>query len=137
MPIANITLITDAYRLANIIDAIEAPNDEQGVQGLRWLNDMMLNWQRDGIKLDQGWWVQTDLQADAPLSDDNLWGVKFNLACMYCLLNGMEPLETVKFEAERSYAALAKRSSLYMESDTTFLPIAAGENRFGWGPWWY
>lgn len=137
MPIANITLITDAYRLANIIDAIEAPNDEQGVQGLRWLNDMMLNWQRDGIKLDQGWWVQTDLQADAPLSDDNLWGVKFNLACMYCLLNGMEPLETVKFEAERAYAALAKRSSLYFESDTTFLPIAAGENRFGWGPWWY
>jgi hypothetical protein len=137
MPIANITLITDAYRLANIIDSNEAPDAEQGQQGLRWLNDMMLNWQKDGIKLDQGWWVQDDLQAEAPLSDDNLWGVKFNLACLYCLLNGIEPLATVKEVAVSAYAELAKRSSLYMESDTTFLPLAAGENRFGWGPWWY
>lgn len=137
MPIANITLITDAYRLANIIDGTESPSAEQGAQGLRWLNDMMLNWERDGIKLDQGWWVQTDLQAEAPLSDANLWGVKFNLACLYCLTMGIEPLQTVKEVAMSAYAELAKRSSLYMESDTTFLPLAAGENRFGWGPWWY
>lgn len=130
---AVIDLITDVLRDINVIDANEAPSAEQGMLALHKLNEMLADAQADGIRL--GWYpiADADISADAPLADEDIRGVQFCLALELCPSFGMEPLQQLRENAADAYAKLAKRAIKYMESDTTFLPLAEGNS---WGNYW-
>jgi hypothetical protein len=120
MTIAAIEMITDAYRTANVIDENETPSAEQGVVGLRVLNQMMGQWDRDGIKL--GWQV-VDEQADTlPLQFQDERCVKFNLAVELSGEFGIEALPRVQKIANDTYDALAKAHRLQVECKLDHLP---------------
>lgn len=124
MTITVIELVTDALRLMNVIDANESPSAEQGIQVLHILNEMLADAQADGIRL--GWYriADADIADPAPLSDDDIRGVKFCLAVEIAPYFGLEPLPQLKENAADAYSKLAKRAIHYLESDTTFLPMA-------------
>lgn len=125
-------LITDALRLLNVIDENESPSAEQGVKGLRTLNQMMAQWARDGIRL--GWYPQTDLQGTAPIETADERGVTFNLAVEYAAFYGIEPAGKVTEIATQTYGALAKAHQRYFESDVSFLPMGDAQYGYGWWP---
>src|SRR5690606_10649945 len=122
MTMAAIDMLTDAYRLSNIIDENETPSAEQGVYGLRVLNQMMGQWDRDGIRL--GWAVVESQAADLPLDFQDERAVKYNLAVELSGEYGLEPMPRVVKVASDTYAALAKAHRLRVESDLSLLPNA-------------
>lgn len=127
-------IITDAMQLIRMIDQNESPSAEQGAQGLRILNDMLLNEAADGLRL--GWFPQTAVTSVAPLRPQDLYGVKRMLAMALATANGInlakdDPvLYGEIIEAKRQ---LVKRSIRYFESDLGELQRPQG---VAWGPNW-
>lgn len=118
--ITAIDLVTDALRLANIIDAVQSPSAEQGVSTLRKLNQMMADWEVDGIRL--GWHV-IDSQSDVlPLDAADERGVTYNLAVELCGDNGIEPLPYVAKIAADTFARFSKSSAQMFVADLSGLP---------------
>jgi hypothetical protein len=112
----NLQLITDAYRIVNIIDENEAPTAAQSNLALAVLNDMLANEAADGLRL--GWFPQTTLSATAPLRDQDVYGVKLMLAKKLALRFGIDITdENMKVEMAESYRQLVKRAIRYTESD--------------------
>jgi hypothetical protein len=118
--ITAIQMVTDAFRLANIIDQIQAPSAEQAQSGLRALNQMLADWEVDGIRL--GWAVTTDLDANLPLLEQDERGVKYNLAVEICGDYGISPLPEVSERAASTFARFAKSSSDEVVADLSGLP---------------
>src|SRR5262245_54673389 len=73
-------LITDAYRLRNVIDENEAPSAEQLVEGVRLFNQMMAAWLADGIDLQYIPVAAADIANTLTLPDYAQMGVTANLA---------------------------------------------------------
>lgn len=120
MSVTAIEMLTDAYRTANVIDENGVPSPEQGVIGLRVLNQMMGQWDRDGIRL--GWTV-VDAQSDTlPIDFQDERAVKFNLAVELAGEYGIDPLPRVQQVANDTYAALAKAHRFVVESSLELLP---------------
>lgn len=124
----NLDIITSALRKLNVIDENEAPSAEQGIAGLAALNEMLADWEQDGIRI--GWYEQTDLTADAPVRETDLRAVKANLAVELGGEMGIAPPETVIETARLSYARLAKSALRYFESDVSMLPL--GDAAYPW-----
>ena len=74
----NLDVITSSLRLLNVINSIQVPTAEQDAQGLTILNDMMADWEQDGIEL--GYYPQTASSDTIPVLDQYLRGIKYNLA---------------------------------------------------------
>lgn len=129
MSLTVIELITDALVEINVIDVNEAPTAEQGVAALRRLNQMLADWETDGIRI--GYYPQTDMAANVPIERSDELGVTLNLAVELAPGYGIEPLDSLKTRAGDYYASLAKQSLQYFESDMTMLPTADT------GPWYY
>lgn len=117
---SNLEVITDALRIINVINNIQAPKAEQSSQGLTALNDMLADWQEDGIEL--GYYPQTSLAAAIPVQDQYLRGIKYNLAEELSIHYGTELLPTAKKIAANSYARLAKDTLEVVESSMDHLP---------------
>lgn len=124
----NLDIITAGFRKANIIDENETPSAEQGMKGLEVLNEMLADWQEDGIRI--GWYPQTDLQATAPVRDKDLRAVKANLAVALGAEYGIPVADDVRQIAHDTYARLAKSALRYFESDVSMLPM--GEASYPW-----
>src|SRR5690606_17295729 len=59
MSLTALDMLTDAMRLCNLLDENEVPSAEQGVKGLRTMNQMVAQWVEDGIRLP--WHIVADL----------------------------------------------------------------------------
>jgi hypothetical protein len=66
--VTNLDLITDALRKIGMIDESATPSAEQGVIGLRLLNQLLAAWAEDGLSF-PSWFPQTDNDATTPLPD--------------------------------------------------------------------
>lgn len=130
MAVTVIEMLTDALRKINVIRMNQAPTAEMGVSGMRSLNEMMADWQVDGIRL--GWHPVSSQSEDLPLRDEDLRAVKFNLACELAGDYGLEPPTKVAEIAEETYARLAKLALQYFESDLDMLPIAEPYGTMAW-----
>lgn len=115
-----VEMITDALRVANVLDENEAPSAEMGVAGLRTLNQMMGQWDRDGIRL--GWHQVAELDDDLPIEYQDERGVKYNLAVELAGEYGVDPTVRVTQIANETYAALSKAHRLEVESALDLLP---------------
>lgn len=122
MSITVIELITDALTELNVIDVNEAPSPEQGQRALRRLNQMLADWENDGIRL--GYYRQTDMDATVPLQEQDELGVTLNLAVALAPSYGIEIMDGLRTQADEYYASLAKGALQYFESDMTQLPMS-------------
>ncbi len=121
-------IITDAYRLIGVVDEEETPTPAQSNSALTLLNDMLLNEAADGLRL--GWFPQISITANAPLRDEDFFGVKLMLAerlAPRCGIAITDPdLLSQIGDAKRQ---LTKRAIKYFESDLGELSRPQG------GPW--
>lgn len=74
----NRDIITTALRIINIIDENQPATSELAAEGLEAMNDLLADWDADGIEL--GYFPQTNLSATSPLEDKDLRAIKYNLA---------------------------------------------------------
>lgn len=74
----NLDIITTALRIVNIIDENQPPSSELAAEGLESMNDLLADWDTDGIEL--GYFPQTVLANTSPLEDKDLRAIKYNLA---------------------------------------------------------
>lgn len=119
----NLDIITEAMRKANILNEKETPSAPQGENGLDLLNDMMSDWEEDGIEL--GWYPQTSLAGTAPVENQHLRGIKYNLARSMAADYGVDlPMETVRV-AELTFDRLAKSTTEDFTTDFSHMPSGA------------
>lgn len=129
-----IEIITDAMQLIRMIDQNEAPSAEQAAQGLRILNDMLLNEAADGLRL--GWFPQQVVTSVAPLRPQDIYGVKRILAAALATANGISLAKddpVLYAEITEAKRQMVKRSIKYFESDLGELQRPQG---VAWGPSW-
>ena len=122
----NLDVITTAMRLANIINERETPSGAQGETGLDLLNDMMSDWEADGIEL--GYYPQTLTSATIPIEDEHLRGAKYGLARDVAAHYGVDlPLETMRI-AELTYARLSKQTTEEFTTDFSHMPMGGNSD---------
>jgi hypothetical protein len=127
-------IITDAMQLIRMIDQNEAPSSEQGAQGLRILNDLLMNEAADGLRL--GWFPQNAVTNVAPLRPQDIYGVKRMLCAALATANGINLAKddpVLYAEVVEAKRQLVKRSIRYFESDLGELQRPQG---VAWGPNW-
>ncbi len=117
----NLDVITQAYRISNLINAIQTLNSSQSTQGLTKLNDMLADWEEDGIEL--GYYPQTILSATIPIADQYLRGVKHNLAAE---IDGALLRPREEKIARDTYARLAKGTLEVFENSFDHMPMGRG-----------
>lgn len=125
-----IELLKAALIKLNVIDINEAPTAEMGVNGLISLNNLMAQWQLDGI--DIGYYPQLMQDAVVPIAAPNLRGVIFNLAVELATDYGVTTSEEVRKISTETYDALCKSSRKEFQADMTMLPQAEGWDYGNW-----
>ena len=125
----NIELITQSFRLLNVIDENEAPSAEQGVQGLALLNQMMESWEEEGVKLQ--YYEQTDQDATFPSAPYTHKGVIGKLAEALAAHYGISMTQEAAIQADDGYAVILRKSisAQLQPADMSHLP--QGSNRSG------
>lgn len=78
MAISNEQLISDSLGLLGVLQETEVMSAEQGAHGLRALNELMADWEQDGIDLQ--YYEQTAMADDAPIPPHAVMAVKYYLA---------------------------------------------------------
>ena len=116
----NLDVITDAFRVAGILNEKSTLSGSKGQTGLTLLNDMMSDWEEDGIEL--GYFPQTLVSDTIPIDDEHLRGVKYNLARAVSSRFPIEmPPETLRI-AELTFARLAKATTEDFTTDFSHMP---------------
>jgi hypothetical protein len=118
----NNEVIHEALSLIGVLDEIQSISSEQGENGLSVMNDLLLEWDANGI--DTGFYLQTDLNNDCPVYVDVLRVVKYNLAISLSSYYGVEPPQAVVFIAAKGYNRLLRDAMVakMKEADMTHLP---------------
>jgi hypothetical protein len=116
----NLDIITSALRILNVINENEAPSSDLAAVGLEAMNDMLADWNADGIEL--GYFPQTVLAGISPLEDQDLRGVKYNLAVEIAGHIAAPVSEATAFVAEQGYSRLSKGTTEEIVSDLDHLP---------------
>jgi hypothetical protein len=78
MPTSNSLLISDALGLLGVLQETEVMTAEQGAHGLRTLNQVMADWEQDGVDLQ--YFEQVALPDETPLPDHAIMAAKYYLA---------------------------------------------------------
>lgn len=116
----NLDIITRAFRLAGILSESESPSSYQANQALDLMNDLLLDWGRDGIELE--YYPQDELTATFPVAEDYFRAVKFGLANEILAEYGVPIPPKFEERAADSYASLVRESVEIEEADVSFLP---------------
>lgn len=119
----NLDVVTAAYRIANLVNEIAVLSSSQSTQGLSKLNDMLADWEEDGIEL--GYYPQTVISATIPIADQYLRGVKHNLAAE---IDGAVLRPREEKIARDTYARLANATLEVFENSFDHMPM--GRSRF-------
>lgn len=120
---SNLDVITDAYRLANIIKERSVPTATQAQDGLTLQNDMLSDWEEDGIELG---YYPLPLSSDIPVEDKYLRGIKYNLSRSISASKGLDPIPEVARIASLTLDRLTKAT--IEEINTDFSHIPTGNN---------
>lgn len=124
----NIELITKALLKIGVLNEVETPSAEQGIDALAELNAMLEEWDEAGIRL--GWSEQTDLSETAPLPPHAERGVTLMLALALAPSYGgaASVTDAIVGDARMAYDRLHRKAMLanLKESDSRNLPAAEG-----------
>src|SRR3990167_3044289 len=119
---SNSDVIKEALSIIGVLDEIQSLSAEQGANGLSVMNDLLAEWDEDGI--DTGFYKQTDINADSPVYADALQAVKYNLAIALSNYYGVDPRLPVVALADRGYKRLLRDSinAKMKEADMSHMP---------------
>jgi hypothetical protein len=134
MSISNTDLVKDTLGLIGVLADNDAPSAEQGMLGLRVLNEMMASWTVDSI--DVGYYPQDALSADAALPDEQIECVKHNLGVLLCPYFGREPSPIVVAVASATKSRLLRDAMQNEMVPASMRHIPRGEAR-RWNQWRY
>lgn len=128
----NIELITQAYRLLNIIDENESPSAEQGVLGLTLLNQMMESWEEEGVKLQ--YHEQTSQSETFPCAPYTIKGVVGKLAETLAAHFGVPVTPEAARYADDGYTVILRKviSNALGPVDMSHLPQGEGKCAMGY-----
>lgn len=120
----NNEVIRDALGLIGVVSEAESLTADQAAHGLRVLNDMMADWELDGIEVD--YFPQTDISADFP--GDEIACVKYNLAVELAPHYQAAIPDAVAVKATMYYQRKVRDSVRdgMEEADVTHLPMGTG-----------
>jgi hypothetical protein len=122
----NSTVINDALRLLGVIGEAETANGEQGVKALRALNQMLVRWDEDGIKL--GYFEQSSTTDTCPIPAWAEQGVTSKLAQrLMADYPASVPPGWVLSDGENGFGTLLRKSvhESLKSSDMSHLPAGA------------
>lgn len=123
-------IITAALRMLTVIDELSSPTPEQSSTAITVLNNMMANYNVDGLRM--GWFPQTLTNYNivpAPLQDFDVEGVKYLLSVKLAPHFGIPltgDLAGLVELADGAMRDLSKRYIKYFNSDLTGLPFPQG-----------
>jgi len=124
-----IELITDAYRLRNVIDEYETPSPEQGLFALRKLNQMCAVWKATGV--DVQYFPTDNVQDTLTIPDWAEMGVTASLAIAIAAGAAITP-ELEKMHEDGMRAINNKTIGAELgEEVSTALPCAEGQRPKG------
>jgi len=115
----NLDIITDAYRKANIIKERSVPTATQAQDGLTLLNDMMSDWEEDGIELG---YYPVPLASEIPVEEKFLRGIKYNLSRGMSADKGIDPLPEIARIASLTLDRLMKATTEVVNTDFSHIP---------------
>lgn len=105
----NLDIITDAFRLTGIIGETKTPSAEQGVAGLKRLNQLMVQWENSSLAM-PSWFPQTSTTDTCPLPDYAELAATTDLAIMLAPPYGAEISEAlVKMNSDAKSALLRRK----------------------------
>ena len=111
MSITNLQVLTHAYQKAGIISEGGTPSAEQGQVALRLLNQMMAEWEIDGLEF-PSWFPQTANSDTCPIPEFAELAVSNKLAVLLCTEYGVAASAELGVMARMSYdAVLRKRAN--------------------------
>lgn len=116
-------LLTDAYLELNVIRENQALSAEQAATGLRKLNQMLADWEKDGIDL--GYYPQTLLTATVPITPDAERGVMLNLVIELAGAFGAQVSAATARNASQAYTRLERDAAIVVEQSLDHLPGVA------------
>jgi hypothetical protein len=125
----NIDIIRDALGLIAVISEVETPSAEQGSHALRVLNQMMEQWEEEGVNLQ--YHAQTLTSDTFPCPPYTEPGVTGHLAMRLAPSYGASITVELIAQADAGYQTILRKSvSRALEpADMTHLP--QGEGRYG------
>lgn len=130
MSISNVDLIRDALGLLGVLRETQTPSAEQGEHGLRVLNEMLADWESDGV--DIGYVPATSLADILPVDDGVVSVVKHNLAHMLAPYYARQTPDVVLERAITGYNRLRRDAvkAQLAPADMTHLPLGERNHWF-------
>ena len=122
----NLELIAGALRKLNVINEIQTPSAEQGAKCLEELNDMMEQWEEDGVKLQ--YYAQTDTSATFPCPAYTNAGVRAALAIRVAVDFGASVSVELAAEYDSGWSTICRKAinSQIIEASMSYLPRVNG-----------
>lgn len=127
----NAELITRALRLIGVLSEIENASAEQGLQGLQVLNDMMADWEAEGVDL--GYYEQNVLSDDVPIPSHARAGVRYFLAFALAPEYGKQVSPDMVALGDEFYSRLVREAVLQNMKESTLDHLPMGEGQSGVG----
>lgn len=129
MATATNLLIQDALGLLGVLQETEVMTAEQGQHGLRALNELMADWQQDGIDLQ--YYEQTSLAEDTPIPDHAALAVKYYLAMALAPYYGRPVPPEFLALGSRYYNRLVRDAAVaaMRPADMSHIPRGSGISR--------
>lgn len=125
-----VTIIGDALLEIGVINESETPSAEQGQHALRKLNQMLEEWEEEGIRL--GWCEQANTSGTAPLPPYAERGVTLKLAMALASSYGGAASVTPALieETREAYGMILRKSALknLKPTDSRNMPRAESDD---------
>lgn len=131
MATSNSQLISDALGLLGVVQESETMSAEQGAHGLRTLNQVMADWEQDGVNLQ--YYTQSTLADDVPIPDHALLAAKYYLAIALAPFYAARVPPEFMTLADKYYSRLRRDAVKANVRPTDLTRLPAGS---GWGRIW-
>ncbi len=113
-------VLTQSLREIRVIRATQTIAPDQLSDGITYLNQMMADWEADGIEL--GWYPVTQGSDTLRIEAKNEIGVMFNLALLLAGQYGAPLQPTTTAKANRTFRRLERSTIEVVEVDLSDLP---------------
>ncbi|MBK9497739.1 MAG: hypothetical protein IPO08_25155 [Xanthomonadales bacterium] len=117
-------VVRDALQLLNVITEIDTPSAEQGVHGLRILNDMMAHWLEQGLDVEYA--PSDSLTEEIDVEKSALRAIKYGLAVELAAYYRDTLTPVIVEQAQTAWDTLRRNRIEIPTTDLTHLPSGSG-----------
>ncbi len=125
----NAEIITGALRLLGVLNEVQTASAEQSASALLVLNDIMADWEQDGIDLQ--YYAQTSSTAETPIPAHANAAVRYFLAFALAPEYGRQVSQEMYAAGEKFYRRLTRDAvNQVMRESVTDLPRGEGASYY-------